>query len=91
MMFNSEGELTCDSRPMGSVTASVIFSNGSRTENKTASRSFRSGAELLTGQILEEIAAEAVSGIDARFEARRPKGGRMPVVMGSRGIRNTPS
>ena len=53
MMFNSEGELTCDSRPMGSVTASVIFSNGSRTENKTASRSFRSGAELLTGQILE--------------------------------------
>lgn len=83
MMFNSEGELTRDSRPMGSVTASVIFSNGSRTENKTASRSFRSGAELLTGQILEEIAAEAVSGIDARFEARRPKGGRMPVVMGA--------
>ena len=43
MMFNSYGELTCDSRPMGSVTASVIFSNGTRSENKTVSRSFRCG------------------------------------------------
>ena len=83
MMFNSSGEMACDSRPMGSVTASVIFSDGTRNENKTASRSFRCGAELLSDSLLEELAAEAVKGIDARFGARRPKGGRMPVVMGA--------
>lgn len=83
MMFNSDGELTFDSRPMGSVTASVIFNYKGKTENKTASRSFRTGAELLTDSLLQELAEEAVKGIDERFEARRPKGGRMPVVMGA--------
>ena len=34
-------------------------------------------------RMLEEIAAKAVAGIDERFAARRPKGGRMPVVMGA--------
>lgn len=83
LMFNSDGELTYDSRPMGSVTASVIFNDNGRTENKTVSRSFRIGAELLTDALIREIASEAVRGIDDRFEARRPKGGRMPVVMGA--------
>lgn len=83
MMFNSEGELTFDSRPMGSVTASVIFHSNGKSESRTASRSFRSGAELLTDSLIEEIASEAVKGIDDRFAARRPKGGSMPVVMGA--------
>lgn len=38
---------------------------------------------MVTERLAEEMAAEAVSGIDARFEARRPKGGQMPVVMGA--------
>lgn len=83
MMFNSYGELACDSRPMGSVTASVIFNDKGRNENKTVSRSFRTGAELLTDSLLQEIAEEVVKGIDDRFAARRPKGGQMPVVMGA--------
>lgn len=83
MMYNSFGELTFDSRPMGSVTASVIFNDHGRNENKTVSRSFRTGAEMLTGSLLQEMAAEAVKGIDDRFAARRPKGGQMPVVMGA--------
>ena len=83
MMFNSYGELTCDTRPLGSITASVIFSHNGRNENKTVSRSFRMGAEMVTDTIIDEMISEAVSGIDERFEARRPKGGRMPVVMGA--------
>lgn len=83
MMFNSDGELTCDERPMGSVTVSVIFQSGEKTENKTVSRSFRIGAELIGGRLSEEMAEEAVRGIDDRFAAGRPKGGRMPVVMGA--------
>ena len=83
MMYNSGGELTCDSRPMGSIVASVIFSENGKNENKTSSRSFRSGQEMITDELLMEMTEEVVSGIDERFQAIRPKGGRMPVVMGA--------
>ena len=83
LMYNSARELKWDTRPMGSLSLSVVFQQGSLTENKSTSRSFRTGAEMLTDALLEEMAAEVVSGIDARFEARRPKGGRMSVVMGA--------
>ncbi len=83
MMYNSLCELTCDFRPLGSLTVSVIFSENGRNENKTSSRSFRSGSEMITDALLQEMADEVVSGIDDRFRAIRPKGGRMPVVMGA--------
>lgn len=88
MMYNSLGELTCDTRPMAALAATVIFSQNGQIENKTVSRSFRCGAELLTDALVEELADAAVDGLDARFEARRPKGGVMPVVMaaGASGI-----
>ena len=83
MMYNSLGELTFDTRPMGTIAVSVVFGSDGKVENKTVSRSFRTGAEMLTQELLDEIASEAVSGIDERFAARRPKGGQMPVVMGA--------
>ena len=83
MMYNSLGELTCDSRPMGSVTATAVFEQNGKTENKTASRSFRMGAELIGPALVKELAEDVVKGIDERFAATRPKGGQMPVVMGA--------
>lgn len=83
MMYNSLGELTCDTRPMGSVTATAVFQQNGRTENATVSRSYRTGAELIGQALIAEIAGEVVKGIDERFEARRPKGGQMSVVMGA--------
>ena len=83
MMFNSLGELTCDTRPIGSISASAVFTQDGKTENKSAARSFRMGAELIGPAMAQELADEVVKGIDARFEARRPKGGQMPVVMGA--------
>ncbi len=83
LMYNSLEELTCETRPMGSVTATAVFQQDGRTENKTASRSFRMGAELIGPGLLKELAEEVVSNIDARFEAIRPKGGQMSVVMGA--------
>ena len=38
---------------------------------------------MISDRLLEELAADVVSGIDARFQAVRPKGGKMPVVMGA--------
>ena len=83
MMYNSLGELTCDTRPIGSVSVSAVFEQDGKTENKNASRSFRMGAELAGPGLIQELADEVVKGIDARFEARRPKGGQMSVVMGA--------
>ena len=83
LMFNSLGELTFDTRPMGTIAASIVFVQDGRIENKTVSRSYRSGVEMLTDDLLGEIASEAVKGVDERFAAKRPKGGRMPVVMGA--------
>lgn len=83
MMYNSLGELTCDSRPMGSVTVSAVFQQGEKTETGTASRSFRMGAELIGKELIDQLSAEVARDIDARFEAVRPKGGQMSVVMGA--------
>ena len=83
MMFNSLGELTYDTRPMGSVSVTAVFQQNGKTENKSCSRSFRMGAELISPSLSQEIADEVTSGIDQRFEAIRPKGGQMSVVMGA--------
>ena len=88
MMYNSLGELTTDTRPVGSITVTVIFVRGDRTEMNNASRSFRAGMEMITDALLEEIATNVTAGMDERFDARRPKGGKMPIVMaaGASGI-----
>ena len=83
LMYNSQKELKWDTRPMGSVSLSVVFKQGNLTENKSTSRSFRCGAEMLTESLAAEMAADVVKGIDDRFAAKRPKGGQMPVVMGA--------
>ena len=88
LMYNSLDSLTFDSRPLGNVTVTVIFRDGTRTEQRNVSRSYRCGREMLSDELLEALADEAVAGLDDSFAARRPKGGRMPVVMaaGASGI-----
>ena len=83
MMFNSLGELTSDHRPLGSLSVQVIFRQGEQTESNNVSRSLRAGAEMISDEVLEDLVSRAVEGMDARFEARRPKGGQMSVVMGA--------
>ena len=83
MMYNSLGELTYDTRPMGSVSATAVFQQDGKNENKSSARSFRVGAELIGDSLAQEIAREITTGIDQRFEAVRPKGGQMSVVMGA--------
>ena len=83
LMYNSFGELKYETRPLGSVSVSVVFQQGEQVETQSVSRSFRMGVEMLSDRLAEELASKAVQGIDERFAARRPKGGKMPVVMGA--------
>ncbi|MCQ2181323.1 MAG: TldD/PmbA family protein [Bacteroidales bacterium] len=83
MMFNSLGELTRDSRPLGSVSVSTVFKSGGRIENKRVSRSFRCGAEMAADSLVDQLVSSTLKGVDEMFEAKRPKGGSMSVVMGA--------
>ena len=83
MMYNSLGELRCETRPLSSVALSVVFQQGGRNETQSVSRSFRMGAEMLSDALLDELAGEALKGVDELFEAGKPRGGRMSVVMGA--------
>ena len=83
LMYNSLGELTYESRPMGSLSVTAVFQQSGKTENKSASRSFRIGGEFITPALINELAEDVVKGIDERFEAVRPKGGQMSVIMGA--------
>lgn len=83
MMYNSLGELTFDDRPVCSVAVTAVFQRGKQVETDTASRSFRCGVEMFTDSLIEELAAEVCASVDNMFEARKPKGGKMKVVMGA--------
>jgi TldD protein len=52
-----------------------------RIENFFVGRSFRTGSELLTNEIIDEISREAVAKTALLFEAGKPKAGEMEVVV----------
>ncbi len=85
LFCNSEGQIYYDYRPMVTLSAVCIMEDNERIENAYASRAFRMGAEFLTDEIIEEIAKEAVSRTAILFDAIKPKGGEMPVVMAAGG------
>jgi TldD protein len=82
---NSEGVTYYDYRPMVTLGAVCIMQENGRIENSYAARAYRMGAEFLTDNIIELIAKEAVEKTAILFQAIKPKGGEMPVVMGAGG------
>jgi len=88
LYYNSEGVLCHDFRPMIIVSGQCIMQDGARIENNNSSRAGRRDFSFLTDELIEEIAKEAVDKTAILFNAVKPKGGEMPVVMaaGSSGI-----
>ena len=82
---NSEGQTYYDYRPMVTLGAVCIMEDNGKIENSYASRAFRMGVEFLTDEIIAEVAKEAVEKTSILFQAVKPKGGEMPVVMGAGG------
>ena len=85
LFCNSEGTMYYDYRPMVTLGAVCIMEENGKIENSYAARSFRMGFEFLTDGMIGEIAREAVAKTAILFEAVKPKGGEMPVVMGAGG------
>jgi len=82
---NTEGVMYYDYRPMVSLTANCVMLENEVYENGRAARSFRMGFEFLTDEVIEEIAKEAVAETAIMYQAIKPKGGEMPVVLGAGG------
>lgn len=85
LYFNSFGEYFTDLRPMSSMVATCVMESGGRIENFTSTRSFRTGFEFLSDQLVAAMAGEAVKGCARLFEASQPPCGEMPVVMAAGG------
>jgi len=85
LFFNSEGILSCDYRPMAIMSASCTMESDGKIENDFVSRAYRKGVEFLNDELIETLAKEAVSQTSLMFDAIKPKGGEMPVVMGTGG------
>ncbi|MFV0537798.1 MAG: TldD/PmbA family protein [Dysgonomonas sp.] len=83
LFFNSEGILTWDYRPMCIMYGSCTMEQNGKIENGYASRAYRKGFEFLTEELIETLARESVAQTSLMFEAIKPKGGEMPVVMGA--------
>ena len=85
LFCNSEGVIYYDYRPMVSLSAVCIMEENGKIENAYSARSYRKGFEFLTDDIINVIAREAVDKTAILFEAVKPKGGEMPVVMAAGG------
>ncbi|WP_101688652.1 TldD/PmbA family protein [Dysgonomonas massiliensis] len=85
LFFNSEGTLTWDYRPMCLMYGSCVMQRDGKIESGYASRAYRKGFEFLSDDLIETLAQEAVKQTRLMFEAIKPKGGEMPVVMGAGG------
>jgi TldD protein len=85
LFYNSQGLLCHDYKPMVSLSAYCIMEDNGRIENFHSARSYRKGLEFLTDEVVETIAREAVEGAARMFEAVKPKGGELPVVMAAGG------
>jgi TldD protein len=85
LFCNSEGVLCADYRPMAILSAFCVMEHDGKIENGHSSYAVRKGFEFLTDEIVDAVAKEAVAKTSIMFEAVKPKGGEMPVVMAAGG------
>ena len=85
LYYNSEGTLCHDYRPMVVVRGQCIMQQGNMIENNGSSRAGRRDFNFLTDELIDEMAREAVDYTSILFEAVKPRGGEMPVVMAAGG------
>lgn len=83
LFYNSEGDFSWDYRPMSIMYGGCTMEQDGSIESGSSSRAYRKGFEFLNDDLIETIAKEAVSQTSLMFEAIKPKGGEMPVVMGA--------
>ena len=85
MFYNSEGTFYTDYRPMVILGTNCTMEKDGKRESGGASRAYRKGFEFLNDDIIALLAKESIELTQKMFEAVKPDGGEMPVVMGAGG------
>jgi len=83
MLVTSEGRITCDVQPMIYVSARCTAEQEGQRESGRKSYAARRGFEAFTTELADRLAKEAVADAVLKFEAVKPEGGEMPVVLGA--------
>ena len=83
LFYNSEGTIAWDYRPLALLRGVCIMEVKGRIENFSVGRSNRIGSELLTNDLIDKLSNEAVTKTAILFDAVKPKGGEMEVVVGA--------
>lgn len=88
LFANSEGRVTYDYRPQGSIRAICTAEQDGQREQGYFDLAGRRGIEFFTPENIDRLATESVQRTVSLFEAVKPKGGEMEVVLaaGSSGI-----
>ncbi len=88
LFANSDGRVTYDYRPQGSISVSCTAEQEGKREQGYFDLSGRRGIEFFTPDNIDRLASEAVQRTVSLFEAVKPQGGEMEVVLaaGSSGI-----
>jgi TldD protein len=88
LIADSEGRLSSDYQPMTRLTATCVAEQNGAREQSYADLCARDGIEYFTPERVDWVASEAVRRTISLFEAVKPEGGEMEVVLaaGSSGI-----
>lgn len=88
LFANSEGRVTYDYRPQSSISASCNAEQNGVREQGYFDLAGRNGIEFFTPENIDRIATESVARTVSLFDAVKPEGGEMEVVLaaGSSGI-----
>jgi TldD protein len=88
MVATSEGRITTDYQPMSGISASVSAEQNGQREENYFDLSGRYGIEFFTPENMDRVANESVRLTTTLFDAVKPDGGEMEVVLaaGSSGI-----
>ncbi len=81
LIATSDGRITYDYRPMCSLSGSCVVEQKGQKEEGWFSLSMRDGMNYFTPERLERIAKQATSRAVQGFEAVKPEGGEMEVVL----------
>lgn len=86
--YNSLGEHYSDTHPRAVLVVQVVMKQGDEVQMGYSTLALNMDATFLTTQRVEQVATEAVQRTRILFEAVKPEGGEMPVVLaaGASGI-----
>jgi len=88
LFANSEGRVTFDCQPQSSISVSCTAEQDGKKESGYFDLAGRRGIEFFTPDNIDKLASESVRRTVSLFDAVKPKGGEMEVVLaaGSSGI-----